>query len=98
MASYYDMSISIIWLVIAMAICTFVSIATPPVTGGAMAAYTIVFTQLGLPAEAVAIVVSLDILFDLIATAFDSVFLQLERLRQADKNNMLNYEKVRSEI
>ena len=97
MASYYKIKVSLLWLLIAVLVCSFVAIATPPVPGGALAAYTIIFAQLGIPQSAVAIVISLDIIFDFIATAFDSSFLQLELIRQADSNKMLNYEKLRKE-
>ena len=97
MATYYKVKVSILWFVIAIIICTFVAIATPPVPGGALAAYSVIFAQLGIPSEAVAIVVALDILFDFIATAFDGSFLQLELIRQADENKMLNYDILRKE-
>ncbi|MBR1762015.1 MAG: cation:dicarboxylase symporter family transporter [Eubacterium sp.] len=91
MASYYKIDVSILWYIIAIMLCTFVAIATPPVPGGAIAAYTVIFTQLGIPSEAVAIVVTLDIIFDLVSTSFDGAFLQLELIRQADENNMLDF-------
>lgn len=97
MASYYKIEVSLLWLLIAVLVCSFVAIATPPVPGGALAAYTIIFAQLGIPQTAVAIVISIDIIFDFIATAFDSSFLQLELIRQADSNKMLNYDKLREE-
>ncbi len=95
MASYYKVKVSLLWFIIAIVVCTFVAIATPPVPGGAIAAYTIIFAQLGIPSDAVAIVVSLDILFDFIATAFDGSFLQLELIRQSDENKMLDYDVLR---
>ena len=95
MAAYYEVNVSVLWFIIAVLICSFVAIATPPVPGGAIAAYTVIFAQLGIPSEAVAIVVALDILFDFIATAFDGAFLQLELIRQAEGNNMLNYHILR---
>ena len=95
MATYYHVSVSLLWFIIAVLICSFVAIATPPVPGGALAAYTIIFSQLGIPSDAVAIVVALDIIFDFVATAFDGAFLQLELIRQADDNNMLNFEVLR---
>ncbi|MBQ9530690.1 MAG: cation:dicarboxylase symporter family transporter [Eubacterium sp.] len=97
MASYYKIKVSILWFIIAIIVCSFVAIATPPVPGGAIAAYTVIFSQLGIPNEAVAIVVALDILFDFISTAFDGSFLQLELIRQADENKMLNYDVLRKE-
>ncbi len=96
MASYYKVNVSLLWFIIAIIVCTFVAIATPPVPGGAIAAYTIIFAQLGIPSEAVAIVVSLDILFDFIATAFDGSFLQLELIRQSEENKMLDYDVLRN--
>lgn len=95
MAKYYEINVSLLWFVIAILICSFVAIATPPVPGGAIAAYTVIFTQLGIPSEAVAIVVALDIVFDFIATAFDGAFLQLEMIRQADENKMLSFDVLR---
>ncbi|MCR5207675.1 MAG: dicarboxylate/amino acid:cation symporter [Eubacterium sp.] len=96
-SSYYKLSISVSWFIIAIIICVFIAVATPPVPGGAIAAYTIIFSQLGIPSKAVAIVIALDILFDFVATAFDGAFLQLELVRQAEENNMLNYETLRKE-
>ncbi len=96
MATYYEINVSLLWFIIAILICSFVAIATPPVPGGAIAAYTVIFAQLGIPSEAVAIVVALDILFDFISTAFDGAFLQLEMIRQADENNMLDFNVLRN--
>lgn len=95
MAAYYKVNVSLLWFIIAIILCTFVAVATPPVPGGAVAAYAVIFSQLGIPSEAVAIVVTLDILFDFIATAFDGAFLQLELIRQADENKMLNFNTLR---
>lgn len=97
MASYYDIKVSLLWIMIAVLVSTFVAIATPPVPGGAIAAYTIIFAQLGIPQSAVAIAISLDLFFDFIATAFDSSFLQLELIRQADLNKMLDYDILRKD-
>ncbi len=95
MASYYQVKVSMLWFIIAILLCSFVAVATPPVPGGAVAAYTVIFLQLGIPSEAVATVVALDIIFDFIATAFDGAFLQLELIRQADENKMINLEILR---
>ncbi|MBQ7739896.1 MAG: cation:dicarboxylase symporter family transporter [Eubacterium sp.] len=98
MASYYKVNVSIMWFLLAIVICTFVAIATPPVPGGAIAAYTVIFAQLGIPGEALAIVIALDILFDFFATAFDGALMQLELIRQAEENNMLNYDVLRKPV
>lgn len=98
MAYYYKVQVSVLWLIIGVFLCAFVAIATPPVPGGAIAAYSVIFTQLGLPPQAVAIMISTDILFDFLATAFDNTILQLAMIRLADKNQMLNYEILRKPV
>ncbi len=95
MAYYYKIQVSPLWLVIAILLCSFVAVATPPVPGGAIAAYSVIFAQLGIPLSAVSVMISLDILFDFLCTAFDSVFLQLAMIRVADKTQMLNYDTLR---
>ena len=95
MAYYYEMKISLSWIIISVFVCSFVAIATPPVPGGAIAAYSLIFTQLNIPAAGVAIMISLDVILDFISTAFDGSFLQLELIMQADSNNMLNHKILR---
>ena len=95
MAARYHVKVSLLWFVFAVLVCTFVAVATPPVPGGALTAYAIIFSQFGIPDDAVAIMLAMDILFDFAATAFDGAFLQLELLHQADENNMLDYEVLR---
>ncbi|MBQ2860418.1 MAG: hypothetical protein IJE80_04575, partial [Peptococcaceae bacterium] len=51
---------------------------------------TIIFAQLGLPAEGLAIALALDVLFDFVATGMNMFCLQLELLIQAKKMGMLN--------
>ena len=43
----------------------------------------------------VSIMISIDILFDFLCTAYDAAFLQLAMIRVADKTQMLNYETLR---
>ena len=95
MAYYYKIQVSLLWMVIAVLICSFVAVATPPVPGGAIAAYSVIFAQLGIPLSAVSIMISIDILFDFLCTAYDAAFLQLAMIRVADKTQMLNYETLR---
>ncbi len=95
MAYYYKIQVSALWLVIAILLCAFVAVATPPVPGGAIAAYSVIFTQLGIPASGVAVMISMDIFFDFLDTAFDSVFLELAMIRVASKTDMIDYDVLR---
>lgn len=57
------------WLIIAAFMAAMLAIATPPIPGGGVVAYTILFKRLGIPDDALAIVLSVDILFDFARTA-----------------------------
>ena len=60
---------SLTWLVTAVVMCIILSTAAPPVPGGMAASITILFTQLGLPLEDIAIILSLTSILDFIVTA-----------------------------
>lgn len=89
-ASFYKVEITVTWVVMLMFFVGILAIATPPIPGGAMTAYTVLFTQLGIPAQAVALALACDALFDFIATGFDQFTLPLVMLPQADKLGMVD--------
>lgn len=90
MAESYQVEISAAWIIMAVLIVTILTIASPPVPGGALTCYTIIFSQLGIPAEALEIILVLDILFDFLATGFNITYLQCEILLQANKMQLLD--------
>lgn len=90
MAECYAVEISIVWMLIAVFISTILAIASPPIPGGTLTCYTVMFLQLGIPTQALAVTLALDVLFDFIATALNMVLLELELTQQAKKLNMLN--------
>ena len=57
------------WYITAVVICIILSIAAPPVPGGMAASFTILFTQLTLPASDLGIILSLTSILDFVATA-----------------------------
>ena len=63
--------ISIAWIVMAVIICVILSMAVPPVPGGLSASFAILFLQLGLPAEKIAVVLTLTAILDFVVTATD---------------------------
>ena len=90
MAECYGVQVSLIWMLIAVLISTILAIASPPIPGGTLTCYTVMFLQLGIPADALAVALALDVLFDFMATALNMVLLELELTQQAKKLNMLN--------
>lgn len=82
--------ISPIWLVMAVLIIVILSVALPPVPGGALTSYTILFLQLGLPQEALAVVLTADVLLECFITAGDVASLQLQLLILAHRMGVLD--------
>lgn len=91
----YHVEVSLVWFVTAVLVISIITVALPPVPGGTLACYTIVFLQLGIPAGAIAVAMVLDVVFDFVSTGFDTVYRQCELVLQADRVGMLDKEKLR---
>lgn len=96
-AEAYGIECSLPWIVLAIFSAVVLAIAAPPIPGGTLTCYSILFIQLGLPEEALVVALALDVLFDFIATGADMFILQLELLIQAKnlgkiKENILKKE------
>lgn len=86
----YNVNISLPWFITMVFTVAVLAIATPPVPGGAIAAYTVMFAQLGIPAEALAIAIVCDTLADFLATGADQFLIPLELLNQASRLGMVD--------
>lgn len=95
-ASVYHVQCTPVWLLLAVFICIVVAVSAPPIPGGGAAAYTILFLQLGIPDEALAVALTLDIITDFLLTSFDTFTLQMalinisSRMNRIDKNMLQN--------
>ena len=76
-ANAYGVSVSIGWLVIGIIVCTIVAVSTPPIPGGGAISYALLFSQLGIPNEALAVVLVLDVITDFVVTAFECYVLPI---------------------
>ena len=72
-------------------------IATPPIAGGSAVVFAVLFAQMGIPAEAMAIALSFDILTDFLTTAFEMYTLPLCLAEIAAEVNMLDRDVLKSE-
>lgn len=63
--------VSLVWYVTAVIVCIIIAAAVPPVPGGMTASFTILFTQLGLPVDDLAVILSLTSILDFVVTATD---------------------------
>lgn len=94
-AENYGIAITPVWLVLAYITVWLISYAVPPVAGGAIMGFTIVFTQLGIPTEALGIAIALNAITDFPLTAMNVTGWQLTMIDVADSLGSLNKETLR---
>lgn len=96
MAGIYGVDITLPWMFICIIVCGLLSIATPPIPGGALTCFTVLFAQLGIPAEAIALSMAADVLLDFLITASDLCCLQAELTLTTEKLCMLDVQKIKN--
>ena len=94
MDEVYGIAISPSWLITALLIIVVLAVAAPPVPGGALTCYTILFLQLNIPAEAIAIVIALNVVLEFVATAVNLSCLQMELVELSASLDMLDRDKL----
>ncbi len=90
MAEVYGVTISPSWLLTALFITAVLAIAAPPVPGSALTCYTLLFVQLGVPAEAVAITTALNVVLEFTSTAVNLFGLQMALTLVGNSLDMLD--------
>ena len=93
-AMQFHVDISVLWLVTAAVLGVVLFVATPPVPGANLLAYIAIFTQLGIPKDALIAAMIFDVLFGLFACAANQTMLQMELILQADRIGLLNRESL----
>lgn len=94
MAEYYGIDITVMWLVMAILTSGLLAMAVPPVPGGALTVFTVMFAQLGIPQEAIALAVAVNSILDFVMTAAAMTCLQAEVTLTAGGLDMLDEEKL----
>ncbi len=89
-AEKYNISVSISWFVLMMLSAGILALSTPPIPGGALTAYTVLFAQLGIPSQALAVVLACDTLFDFISTGCDQFLIPPVLINQTNRIGMVN--------
>jgi len=93
-AKAFDVSVSVSWLAVCILVVAIVSVATPPIPGGPAAIFVVLFSQLGIPEEALSIAMALMMPSDFLVTSGNIHTLLLElfhlsrKLGMADKTAM----------
>ena len=96
-AEDHGVAITPVWLILAYITVWLISFAVPPVAGGAIMGFTIVFMQLGIPLDAMGIAIALNAITDFPATAMNVTGWQLTMIDMADSLNMLDKETLRKQ-
>ena len=95
MAELYAVPVSVSWLITAAIVTSLLAIAAPPIPGGALSCYTVMFLQLGIPAEAVVVAIALNTVLEFVATMTNLSSLQMELVLLADGLDMLDKDILR---
>lgn len=82
-AEQYGVECSIPWLLTAIVSSVLLAIAMPPVAGGALSCFSVLFLQCGIPTEAVALAIAMDIVTDFLLTACHTAVIQTMTMRIA---------------
>lgn len=95
MAEVCDVAVTPVWLVMAVVTSVILTVATPPIAGGGVALCTILFTQLGIPSEGLAIAVAIDVIADFLVTATNVFCRQSELILLAGKLDRMDTDCLR---
>lgn len=96
LASYYNINTTPIWYLVAIIGITLISISLPPIPGGGLAAYSVLFGLLGIPAEGLAAAIPIEMIMEYPATAMDLSVIQLMLVNTANKVKKLDVSMLRS--
>lgn len=80
MASAYGVEISVVWLILAVILSIILVGSMPNIPGASVAVITLLYTQLGLPAEAIALMIAINAVLQFITVSVDVWCLQGETM------------------
>ena len=89
-ASRFEITVTIVWFVVAMVLAVILFVATPPVPGANLLAYIAIFAQLGIASQTLIDAMVFDIVFGIFAAAANLAMLQLDLVIQANSIGLLD--------
>ena len=95
-ASMYRVEVTWSWVLAAFVLSFILSVATPPVVGGTTVCFSILFSQLGLKSEALAVIISINAFFEFLTVAVNNFSLQSQIVLNAHSIGQLDTERLRS--
>ena len=94
LSEIYAVEISFGWIIMLVFTVSILAVATPPIPGGGMTAYVVLFLQMGIPAEAVAIALACDAIVDFIVTGLDQFMLSMTLMDSVSKLGLVDRNKL----
>ena len=83
------------WLFAAFLLSFILSVATPPVIGGTTVCFSILFSQLGIRAEALSIIISINAILEFLTVAVNNYCLQCQITLLGNSLGKINLERLR---
>lgn len=96
LAELYGVPITLAKLIPMLLTVYILALGTPPVPGTGISCFTLLFTQLGIPLEAVSIIIALDALTDRISGSTKLALVQMELVQLSASLGKLDEKKLRS--
>ena len=95
-ADLYGIEVTWAWLLAAFLLSFILSVATPPVLGGTTVCFSILFSQLGIKAEALAMIISVNAVFEFLTVAVNNYCLQSQIVLLGNNFGKLDRERLRA--
>lgn len=94
-ANLYGIEVTWAWLLAAFLLSFILSVATPPVLGGTTVCFSILFSQLGIKAEALAVIISVNAVFEFLTVAVNNYCLQSQIVLLGNNLGKLDRDRLR---
>ena len=94
-ADMYGIEVTWAWLFAAFLLSFILSVATPPVLGGTTVCFSILFSQLGIRAEALSVIISVNAVFEFLTVAVNNYCLQSQIVLLGKGLDKLDCDKLR---
>ena len=90
MTECYHVPVSLTWILTAFFMSVLLALATPPIMGGALASFSVLFAQLGIPMEGIAVIAAANALLDFIHTPTNLISGQASLILTAKSSKLLD--------
>ena len=90
LAGIYQVEISLPWLLTEVVTATLIAIAMPPIPGADVLCYTLLFSSLGIPSEALILATTIGIVFDYVDTGLNVLLITLQTAVEAGREGDLD--------